>query len=86
MIDQTQPPFTPPFTLLDFADLKRMGIPWSRAYINRLVRAGKFCAPLMLGPHTTRFKSTAVEEWLATRPTGIGAQRGRPAKRQTTKG
>jgi prophage regulatory protein len=78
MSDQTPPPFL----LIDYADLRRMGFPFTRAWMNKLVRAGQFPAPLKLSARTVRWRSDEVEEWLARLPTGVGAQRGHPAKRR----
>jgi prophage regulatory protein len=75
----------PPFTLLDFPDLRRRGLPFTRAWTMKLVAAGRFPAPLKLSARTVRWRSADVEHWLAQLPTGVGQQRGQPAKLRRTK-
>jgi predicted DNA-binding transcriptional regulator AlpA len=55
--------------MLSYADLKTIkGIPWSRQYINKLVKLGKFPKPAYLGPQTTAFFENEVDEHLANLP------------------
>ena len=52
--------------VLSYPDLRdRKGIVWSRAHVYRMVRAGKFPAPLKLGEGTTAWLEAEIDRWLA---------------------
>jgi prophage regulatory protein len=54
--------------VLCFSDLRALkGIPWSRAHVWRLVRAGHFPAPLKLGLGTNGWLSGEIDDWIAAR-------------------
>ena len=43
------------------------GIPWSRDYVRREIRAGRFPAPVKLGPRTYAWPETEIDDWLTAR-------------------
>lgn len=54
--------------MLRYRDLwEERGIPFSRSYINRLERAGKFPRRVKLGPNTVAWREDEIDEWLASR-------------------
>lgn len=55
-------------TFLRFPDLwERKGIPWTRSYINRLEKAGKFPVRVKLGPNTIAWREDEIDAWLQSR-------------------
>ena len=52
--------------LLSFADLKLVGVPYSREHIWRLVRDGKFPKPVKFGGANSRcfFRRSEIQEWI----------------------
>jgi predicted DNA-binding transcriptional regulator AlpA len=57
--------------LLSFADLRALGVSYSRWHLYRLVREDKFPRPVALGPEPcTRkaWRAADIERWLAERP------------------
>ncbi len=62
---------TPNKVLLGLADLRALGISYSRQHLWRLVAKGKFPAPVALGPEVYARKAwrrADVEAWLAALP------------------
>lgn len=54
--------------LLTFLHLQEMGIPFCRVHLGRLVKAGKFPAPIRLSTNRVAWRRADIEEWLKTRP------------------
>jgi predicted DNA-binding transcriptional regulator AlpA len=57
--------------LLGLADLRALGIPYSRAHLHRLMHAGKFPRPVALGPEVRArkaWRADDIERWLASLP------------------
>jgi prophage regulatory protein len=79
-----------PRVLLRYADLKALGVLYSRSTIWRLVAAGQFPAPIKLGAATVAFFQDEVLEWVASRqrvvyaPSPNPRPRGRPSKPRAT--
>jgi predicted DNA-binding transcriptional regulator AlpA len=63
---QAPPPVADAF--IPFKALRWYGIPFSRVYLNRLIREGRFCAPYQLSKNRLGFKFSDVMAWLASRP------------------
>jgi hypothetical protein len=57
-----------PPLLVPFSALKGFGIDLSRDTVRRLVKAGKFPAPRMIGGHRIAWLLSEILEWIATRP------------------
>ena len=55
---------TPVDQLLRYPDLVQRGIVNNRTTLNRWIRAGRFPAPLHLGPNTLAWREAEVEEFL----------------------
>lgn len=53
--------------LLAFSDLKAKGIPFSRQHVARLIKRGRFPAPIKLGIGTNRWISSEIDDWIAQR-------------------
>jgi len=53
--------------LLMFSDLAHKGIPFSRQHVARLIKQGRFPAPIKLGVGTNRWISSEIDDWLAQR-------------------
>ena len=58
-----------------FLDLKAMGIPWTRQYINRLEKHGRFPRRFRLGDRQVAWPADEVDRWLAERMAERGPQR-----------
>ncbi len=53
--------------LLPLAEvLKR--VPFTRVHLWRLVRDGKFPAPVQVGPRRIAFRESAIADWIDSRP------------------
>ncbi len=52
---------------LAYSDLAGRGIPFTRQHIARLVKQGRFPAPIKLGMGTNRWIGSEVDEWLTQR-------------------
>ena len=50
-----------------FPDLKEIGVPWTRQYINRLEAAGRFPRRFRLGDRQVAWPADEVDPWLAER-------------------
>ncbi len=50
--------------ILSLEDLRERGILYSRVHINRLVKAGKFRAPIKLGQNRIGWVESEINEWL----------------------
>ena len=62
------------FRLVDKKGLKTIyGIPYSHQHIARLEKAGKFPRRIQLGPCRVAWYCSAVEAWIASRPTATTA-------------
>ena len=59
--------------LLSFEDLRTLGLRWSRQWLHAQVKAGKFPAPLKLGPATNAWLRAEWDRWLAERAAERGA-------------
>ncbi len=53
--------------LLAFSDLAEKGVPFSRQHIARLIKCGRFPAPIKLGTGTNRWIAAEVANWLSER-------------------
>ncbi len=51
----------------------------SRTSIYRLMREGRFPAPLRVGPRAVRWLETEIEAWLSARPRSHGDLGNRPS-------
>lgn len=71
---------SPAQLLVSYDQLRARGIPWTRPWVTKLVKLGRFPAPVILAEHTTLWLWADVELWLAECPRGVGAQRGGPRK------
>lgn len=54
-------------SLLAFPDLKAKGIPFTRQHLHRLIKGGRFPAPLKLGEGTNRWLEHEIDQWLVDR-------------------
>ena len=43
------------------------GIDWTRVHLNRLIKAGKFPAPVQLGGNSIAWVKTEIDEWTEQR-------------------
>jgi prophage regulatory protein len=67
----TKPPALGNKLLLSFADLRALGVSYSRWHLYRLVRKNKFPRPVALGPEPCArkaWRAADIERWLAERP------------------
>jgi prophage regulatory protein len=55
--------------LLAFADLATKGIPFTRQHVARLIKEGRFPAPIKLGVGTNRWIASEIDEWIGQRKT-----------------
>lgn len=53
--------------LLAFSDLATKGVPFTRQHVARLIKQGRFPAPIKLGIGTNRWISSEIDDWLAQR-------------------
>jgi prophage regulatory protein len=53
--------------VLSYADLKSKGIPFSKVWIAKLVKDGKFPKPIRLGENRNAFIETEIDKWLRDR-------------------
>jgi prophage regulatory protein len=54
--------------LLSIDDLKPLkGIPYSKAHLFRLIRAGKFPKPIRLGENRIAFPESEIDDWVASK-------------------
>ena len=51
-----------------FADIKLLGIPYCRAHLYRMIRAGEFLDLCKLGPGRVAFRQADLREWIQSRP------------------
>jgi len=54
-------------SLLAFSDLKAKGIPFTRQHVARLIKQGRFPAPIKLGIGTNRWIESEIDDWLDQR-------------------
>lgn len=50
-----------------YQQLRERGIPWTRVHLNRLIKAGKFPAPVALGGNSIAWVESEVDEWAERR-------------------
>ena len=50
--------------ILSLNDLRERGIYYSRVHIHRLVKAGKFPAPIKVGQNRIGWVESEIDEWL----------------------
>ena len=50
--------------ILSLNDLRELGIYYSRVHIYRLVKAGKFPAPIKVGQNRIGWIESEIDEWL----------------------
>jgi prophage regulatory protein len=50
--------------ILSLNDLRELGIYYSRVHIHRLVKAGKFPAPIKVGQNRIGWVESEIDEWL----------------------
>jgi prophage regulatory protein len=65
--------------LLSFNELRDRGISYSRVQLWRMVRAGRFPAPVKLGPSRSAWVETEVDSWIEARMAergGVGGEVG----------
>jgi prophage regulatory protein len=54
--------------VLSYEDLgAAKGIPFTRQWIHKLVKAGRFPKPVRLGENTTGFVESEIDSWIAAR-------------------
>jgi prophage regulatory protein len=53
--------------LLAFSDLAGKGIPFTRQHVARLIKGGRFPAPIKLGIGTNRWIASEIDSWLSQR-------------------
>lgn len=53
--------------LLSLSDLRARGINFSRQWLHRLVREGKFPKPVKVGNRTLAWVETEIDAWIASR-------------------
>jgi len=53
--------------LLAFSDLAGKGIPFTRQHVARLIKCGRFPAPIKLGIGTNRWIASEIDGWLSQR-------------------
>lgn len=54
--------------LLMFRELRdRYNVPFTRVHLRRLIAAGEFPAPLLLGARRVAWRDTDIEAWLESR-------------------
>ena len=54
-------------TMPDLLDLKAKGIPFTRQHVARLIKQGRFPAPIKLGVGTNRWISSEIDDWIDLR-------------------
>jgi prophage regulatory protein len=52
---------------LRLPELKKHGVPWSRAHVYREVKFGRFPRPVKLGPATTAWLLSEILAWQRAR-------------------
>jgi prophage regulatory protein len=50
--------------MLDLSDLREKGIKFSRQHLNRLIKAGKFPAPVKLSSRRNAWPDTDIDKYL----------------------
>lgn len=53
--------------VLSYADLKSKGIPFSKVWLGKLIKDGKFPRPLRLGENRVAFVESEIDAWLKAR-------------------
>ena len=53
--------------VLSFPELKNLGVRFSRQHIRRLVKAGKFPAPIKIGENTNAWLESEIDRYLKDR-------------------
>ncbi len=53
--------------LLSYPELRKRGIPFSRAYLRRLEHAGKFPKRIALGEKRVAWWSSQLDSWIAAK-------------------
>ena len=53
--------------LIPLAELPAKGITYSRNYLDRLIKEGRFPKPVFLSPRRRAFIETEIDEWVKTR-------------------
>ncbi|MBA4755767.1 MAG: AlpA family phage regulatory protein [Sphingobium sp.] len=68
--------------LLAFSDLKAKDIPFTRQHVARLIKQGRFPAPIKLGVGTNRWIASEIDDWLdqrkAARDEALASRPGNP--------
>jgi prophage regulatory protein len=54
-------------SFLAFPDLSEKGIPFTRQHIARLIKQGRFPAPIKFGVGTNRWIASEIDAWIAQR-------------------
>jgi predicted DNA-binding transcriptional regulator AlpA len=62
---------------LRYIDLLDLGIPFTRKHIRTLILRNHFPSPIRIGQNTLVWETREVDDWLAQRPRGPLAARGR---------
>ena len=57
--------------VVNYADLKKMGIPFCKEHIRRLELSGRFPQRVNLSTATVTWRIADIEAWLASRPMGV---------------
>ncbi|WP_170593172.1 helix-turn-helix transcriptional regulator [Ruegeria lacuscaerulensis] len=57
--------------LLDYDDLKKMGIKFSREQFRRMEMDGRFPKRIRLSASRVAWKLSDIEAWVASRPVGL---------------
>jgi prophage regulatory protein len=52
---------------LRYADLRSKGVTFSRIHLNRLIKAGEFPRPFLLGERSLAWDERTIDEWLLGR-------------------
>jgi predicted DNA-binding transcriptional regulator AlpA len=55
--------------VLDYRDLKQLGIRYSRPQLRELCRTGQFPQPIQLGPQRIAWREADLDAWMAALPT-----------------
>jgi prophage regulatory protein len=53
--------------VLSYADLKARGIPYSKVWLGKLIKEGRFPKPIRLGENRNAFVEAEIDRWLRDR-------------------
>jgi len=53
--------------ILDYDDLRKKGIRFSRQWLRKLIAAGKFPKPINMGAQSIGWVSTEIDAWIGAR-------------------